>query len=63
MAYHITRPEAINPSKTVYYTGGNVWSDDPSLKKSYSSKAKANAVIVNPDGKNGGFKNATVVSE
>ena len=62
MAYHITRPEAIDSSKTVYYTGGNVWSDNPSLKKSYSSKAKANAVMVNPDGKNGGFKNAIVVA-
>ena len=62
MAYHITRPEALDPNKVVYYTGGEKWSDNVSLKKSYSTKAKASAVILNPDGKNGGFKNATVVS-
>ncbi len=61
MAYHITRPEALDPSKVVYYTGGSKWTDDQSQKKSFSTKAAATALLTNTDGKNGGFKNASVV--
>ena len=61
MAYHITRPNALDPSKVVYYTGGNTWSDDPADKKSFATKAKAEELFPNPDGTNGGFKNATAV--
>jgi len=62
MAYYITRPEALNPSKVVYYTGGNTWSDNSDNKATFT-ESEANQIILNPDGKNGGFANATVVSE
>lgn len=62
MAFYITRPGAVNPSTTVYYTGGNSWSDNPADKVTMT-EAEANALLPNPDGKNGGFKNATVVEE
>jgi len=62
MAYYITRPETLNPSSVVYYTGGNTWSDNPADKATFT-QSKANKIISNPNGKNGGFANATVVSE
>ncbi len=44
-------------------TGGLLWDEDYSNRKVYSSKATADARVANPDGTNGGFNNATVVSE
>jgi hypothetical protein len=61
MAYYLTKPSIIEPAKTVYYHGGNRWTDESVGKVTYSSRAKANAAIANPDGKNGGFSNVTVV--
>lgn len=63
MAYYITRPKALNPSEVVYYTGGNHWSDNSADKATYNTQTKANNVISNADGKNGGFANAIVVEE
>ena len=68
MAYYITRPFSLNPSRTLYYVGEDNarvarFSDDPSGKVTYSTEAEANAKIANPDGKNGAFTSAVVVSE
>tara|TARA_B100001173_G_scaffold266197_1_gene241611 strand:- start:328 stop:519 length:192 start_codon:yes stop_codon:yes gene_type:complete len=63
MAYHIKKSSVLSTSKTVYYKGNSSWSDAYADRKTYSVKADANAEIVNTDGKNGGFKGSTVVSE
>ena len=63
MAYHIKKSSVLSTSKTVYYKGNSSWSDDYADRKTYSAEADANAEIVNTDGKNGGFKGSTVVSE
>ena len=63
MAYHIKKTSALDSSKTVYFTGNAVWSDDNTQRKTYENESDANAQIANPDGKNGGFKGSTVVSE
>ena len=47
----------------VYYTGGLLWDQDYSKRKVYSAKSTADARIVNTNGRNGGFTNATVVAE
>ena len=61
MAYYIKKP-AILVSGDVYYKNQSIWTQDSSEKATYSQSA-ANAMIANPDGKNGGFTGATVVSE
>ena len=48
----------------VYYAGGLYYGIKPyANRKVYSSKATADARIVNTDGRNGGFVGATVVAE
>ena len=61
--YYIKKPSALISSVEVYHTGGDQWSDNYSERKVYTSKASADAMLPNPDGTNGGFKNATVVKE
>ena len=63
MPYHIKKTSELMPSVDVYYVGENRWSDNYSDRKIFTAKTKANAAIKNPDGKNGGFKNATVITE
>ena len=63
MAYHIQKPSVINPDVIVYYAGDGKWTDDASQKQTFRTKTSANKLISNPDGKNGGWKNSTVVSE
>ena len=63
MAYYIKKPRLLEPSKDVYWTGGSQWSDDFSKKKTYVNKSTADNKIKNPDGLNGGFNKAGVVSE
>ncbi len=68
MAYCISKPFSLNPSTTLYFVGEDNakvarFSDDPSVKVTYSTEAEANAKIANPDGKNGAFTSAVVVSE
>ena len=68
MAYYITKPFSLNPSTTLYFVGEDNakvarFSDDPSGKVTYPTEAEANAKIANPDGKNGAFTSAVVVSE
>ncbi len=62
MAYYIKRAGKLTPGD-VYWTGGVNWSDDFSKKKTYVNKSTADNKIKNPDGLNGGFDNAVVVSE
>jgi len=59
MAKLIKKSSALG-SDTVYYTGGNHWSDDKSDAKSFDDADAANAVMVNNDGKNGGWNGAVV---
>jgi len=61
MAYYIKKP-AILVSGDVYYKGDSIWTQNIAEKATYTQSA-ANAMISNPDGTNGGFTNATVVSE
>ena len=67
MAFHIEKTSAIG-GRTVYFTGGNRWSDDISEKKSFTTKAKATeATQVQTDSLTGprtgaGFRGATIVS-
>ena len=61
MAYHIKRPSTLKAETSVYYTGGSKWSESFGDRKIYSDNPTA--VIANPDGTNGGFANATIVSE
>ena len=67
MAFHIEKPSAIGGG-TVYFVGGNRWSDDPSQKKSFSTEALATAATqVETTSLTGprvgaGFRGATVVS-
>lgn len=63
MPYHIKKASALMQSVEVYHVNADQWSDDFSERKIYDTEEEANATIANPDGTNGGFKNATVVSE
>ena len=63
MAYYIKKQSRIDESITVYYAGDNRWTDDPSQKITFSTKTSATNLIKNPDGKNGGWKGSTIVSE
>ena len=47
----------------VYFKGSSTWTETYADRKQYSSKTTADNTILNPDGKNGGFAGATVVSE
>ena len=60
MAYHITRSGKLD-GRIMYYHGGNRWSDESVGRVNYSTKAEADAMLVNTDGKNGGFDGAAVV--
>lgn len=61
MAYYIKKQGL--SGRVVYWTGGNVWSDDISKKETYDDENTANERIQNLDGKNGGFTGSEVVSE
>ena len=58
MAQLIKKVSALG-NKTVYYVGGDRWSDDRSEAKSFANVDAANAVMVNTDGRNGGWTGAT----
>ena len=71
MPFHIKRPNDI-ASGDVYYKGdGNQWTCVYTDRKVYSAEADADAQVANPTiivngfptKQNGGFANATVVSE
>jgi hypothetical protein len=49
------------PSIDVYYVTDNRWSDDYTERKVFDEDPSF--MLSNPDGKNGGFKNAIIVTE
>ena len=67
MAFHISRKSPVDSSKTVYYvrkSGGNQhWSDDYSERKTWSTNTSPTNLMINPDGKNGGWTGASIVEE
>ena len=63
MAYHIQKPSVISPDITVYYSGDGKWTDDATQKQKFRTKKSATELISNTDGRNGGWKNSTIVSE
>jgi len=67
MAFHIKKISLADNSKTVYYvkkSGGNAhWSDDYSDRKTWTTRTSPTNLMVNSDGKNGGWTGASVVEE
>lgn len=69
MAFHIERPQKLDPSKKVYFAGGNRWTDNFSDRKSFTTKAKAKAItelssdVVSGTRIGAGFIGATIVSD
>ena len=67
MAFHIQKASALTGG-TVYYVGGNRWSDDFSQKKSFSTEVAATAAtqattdVITGTRTGAGFKGATEVS-
>ncbi len=61
MPFHVKKPSLINPGVEVYYTGNRRWTDDFSERMVFDSDPTND--MNNPDGKNGGWTGATVVSE
>ena len=53
----------MDESITVYYAGNRRWTDIYDDRIQYDNEAAANAVMENPDGKNGGWRKATVHAE
>ncbi len=61
MPYHIKKPSQLNPSVDVYYIGDRRWSDNYNVRKQYTNNPTY--LTNNTNGKNGGWKGCTVVSE
>ena len=61
MPYHIKKPSGLMSSVDVYYVTDNRWSDDYTERKVFDEDPSS--MLSNPDGKNGGFNNGTVISE
>ena len=61
--YYIKKPSALTSSVEVYHVDKDQWSDNFSERKVYTSKESTDAMLPNPDGTNGAFKNATVIKE
>ena len=63
MAFHIQKSSAVDPDITVYYVKKHHWSDNYDARKTWTSKTTPTNLMVNPDGKNGGWEGASVVEE
>ena len=64
MAYYVKKQGL--SGRVVYWTGGNVWSDDISKKETFTSENDAVNQTLKGDGsgkKKGGFTGSEVVSE
>ena len=61
MPFHIKKPFILNTSKDVYYKSNGGWTETYADRTVYSSNPSA--MMVNNDGKNGGWAGASVVSE
>ena len=70
MPFHIKRPAEVLTGD-VYYKEGNTWTNVYADRKQYANKSDADAQVANPvkfvngfpTKPNGGFANATVVTE
>jgi hypothetical protein len=47
----------------MYYSGSGRWSDDSAKKQTYDTQTELESMMANPDGLNGGWRNATIVEE
>ena len=71
MPFHIKRPGEITTGDVYYKGDGNQWTGTYADRKVYSAEADADAQVANPiifvngfpSKQNGGFANATVVTE
>ena len=63
MAYYHIKKKASLTDDDIYFTGGVQWSDDYSKRQRWTSKAKVEEALANPDGKNGGMNFASWVKE
>lgn len=63
MAFYCTKPSLIDPSITLYYVGGNRWSDNYTEKVNFAKREILENKIANLDGKSGPFRKAIVVEE
>jgi hypothetical protein len=63
MAYYHIKKKASLTDDDIYFTGGVSWSDDYSKRMKWTSKAKVEEALANPDGKNGGMNFASWVKE
>ena len=71
MPFHIKRPKVLGSGDVYYKSDGDQWTDTYADRKQYSSRSDADAQIANPTKivngfpvkPNGGFANATVVTE
>ena len=71
MPFHIKRPKVAGTGDVYYKSDGDQWTDNYAQRKIYSSEADCDAQMANPikfrNGfpikANGGFANATKVSE
>jgi len=67
MAFHIKRTSQLDSSKTVYYvkkSGGSAhWSDDYNQRKTWKTNTSPTNLMINSDGKNGGWTGSYIVEE
>jgi hypothetical protein len=63
MAFHIQKTSAVDSSVTVYYVNNSHWSDDYSERKTWETNTTPTNMMVNSDGKNGGWTGASIVEE
>ena len=61
MAFHIKKPSVLKSGADVYYLGDRRWTENFADRKQYSDNPSS--LLVNNNGKNGGWTGATVVSE
>ena len=59
MAFHIRKPSSIDPNTTVYYVKESNWSDDYNDRLTWETITSPTNLMVNPDGKNGGWTGIT----
>ena len=53
----------MDETKLVYYVKKHHWSDNYDARKTWATNTSPTNLMVNSDGKNGGWKGATVVQE
>ena len=63
MAYYLQKPSLVDSNIVVYYAGNSRWTDDASQKTTFATEDEVNSLMYNPEGKNGGWSNVTIVSE